>query len=269
MIISFWSPVKGQGHVTSSMLASISMFAFDYQDRFLVLDAKGGVEPQLAFANVFEGTFNSGQEGLLSVKRLYDSGKLDGDALARCCTTVVEGRLEILVTSDVAKSERDRLLKQALLSAKKTYSCTYVDLGAGDLSEVEQGILEMSDLVVVCLPQNTKKISTLKETFRPKLEGKKVHYVVGRFEESSAVTVSKVASAVTVKAKEISVIPRSVSLMDALGKDNLFDFLQRAVTAKKSLLKMNEEEQCVRKVREFNETVVDKLDLLLDKEVTR
>lgn len=266
MLVSFWSPIKGHGHVTSSLIASASMMSVDYITKVLMVDTNGSEDLMMAYSPAFEAGLNSSQEGMTSVKRLHDSGKLDGSAVSRCASSILMGRLDLLATSDVDQADRDKVLSKAVSAAKTKYSVVYADLGGGELNKASSEVLELSDLVIVCLPQNPLRVSKLMPEIKKVVGDRKKHFVVGRFEEGSSQTVSKIATITRSKAKEISIVPKSIGFMDSLGKESVFDFFTRAVKSKKSLFKMNEEELCVHKVRELNKVLLSKLDLLLDKE---
>lgn len=219
-----------------------------------------------AYTNVFSERIDTSQEGMLSVKRLFDSSKMDGSAVSRCATNVITNRLELLITSDVDEIDRERILPKALGTVKSNYAVVCVDLGGGILSESKQQIVNNSDLVVVCLPQNPKTVSACLELINSTVKDKKTLFIVGRYEAGSALTVTKIATVSGRKTKDVLVIPSAISYMDALGRENVFDFFQRAISTKKSFMKMSEDELCVHRIREVNTAILSKLDLPLDRE---
>lgn len=128
--------------------------------------------------------------GISGLSKAILSNKTSPEIIKNYTKTIFRNRLEILtegkITLDDYEKQRNTY-REILKIANKYYNLVFVDL-SGTINELNvRGILEISDLVVVNLPQNLKKIDEFMELKRQThlFNSNKTVILLGKCDEKS------------------------------------------------------------------------------------
>lgn len=261
MIVTFWSPFKGKAAVTSSVVSIASLMAIENSTKVLMIDAQGEGDLESYFSEIRPNVDRS--EGLSNVHTLMNTGKLNPTTLEDRATFILEGKLDYLRTTGVRESVMEEALVPAMKVAIQKYKMVFVDITR---SEIPQHILEATDLLVLCLPQNLHLIKAKSKYLGKVTEGRNTLLLIGNYEDGAAITKRKLATAINTSVKNIMAVPHNIALMDALGKENVIDFFQRVGPVKKSIFKMDADDQCISEIRSCYSKIASALKITLTKE---
>jgi hypothetical protein len=129
VLITFWSPEKGHGRCTSSLLGTACTMAANYKGNSLILGRDGSGEIERAFKSIRSLEVDATLDGIHAVSSLTRAGKLDGDSLKDASTYLIESRLNYLNTLGATTSKFDELSTGILEAASKSFNLIWLDAG--------------------------------------------------------------------------------------------------------------------------------------------
>lgn len=266
MLVVFWSPLKGHGKVTSAVLSTGCTLAVEYKASVLLVDSRGSGGIEKGFEQLKGKGVDYSSYGIRAVETLLSSGKLAATGIQSRCSYIIRNRLDYLDTQDVSRSVVDRVLAPALERGKTEYDMRFVDMGGGELSDMEKDLLSRADLVVVCVPQHIDSANVAMTHVTALAPDKKKLICVADYEHNASTSLKKIAQALNVPVKDVHAIPHNVGLLDSLNDKHVMGFFQRVQTIKKSLFKMTDDELCITKIRELTKRLLIMIELAPAKE---
>lgn len=236
-IITFWSNGKEETAKTLSISAIATYLAIEHNFRILELSTNYNdttmetcywPEPKQKQKQFNLAALNAGTEGLAQA---IASNKASPEVITNYTKVVFKNRLEVLPgikTDNYQEYERIKsIYKDILKTANKYYDLIFVDLNKGFDSEDTRTILDMSDIIVVCLTQRLKIINEyirLKE--KEKIFNKdNVMLLIGRYDRFSKYSTKNIGR--YMGEKEIFSVPYSTLFFEAANEGKVADFFLR------------------------------------------
>ncbi|PKM51548.1 MAG: hypothetical protein CVV02_06330 [Firmicutes bacterium HGW-Firmicutes-7] len=240
MQIAFWSTVHGQTTTTTNSVAIACAIALEYKMKTLITHSH--FEKSTLEASMVDKLFlNTGltelkDNGIDALSRLVKFSTLDNERILSYTTTLLKGRLDLLVgTKNTNKalylSDFNNMIVTILNAIKRQYDLLIVDVPAGD-SEINQKILDNSDIIVINLNQN---INILEDFFKkdyPKFLHKCM-FLISMYDESSSLGIRNLQRRYKVK-DNIGCIPYCRAFADACNDGKAIDFFVKNIRAEKN-----------------------------------
>ena len=234
-IITFWSNGKEETAKTLSISAIATHMAIEHNFRILELSTNYNdttletcywEQPKQTNMNIVG--LGAGVEGLAQA---VASHRATPEVITNYTKIVFKNRLEVLPgikTSDYSEYERIKsVYKEILKTANKYYDLIFVDLNKGIDNVDTKEILEMSDIVVVCITQRLKIINEymqIKEK-EPLFKKNNTMLLVGRYDRYSKYNSKNLAR--YIGEKEIFTVPYSTLYFEAANEGKVADFFLR------------------------------------------
>lgn len=267
MIVAYWSPYKGHGKVTASMVASSVMLATDYVAKLLLVDLHFTGDALRYLVDMGKvGVKPSSFEGFGAVRRFVESGKLDPISINSAVTTVVEDKLYVLRTDPHEKDSSRSILENVIKAVDSIYDVVFVDAGAGNEDDLSKSLVASADLVVVCLPQYKSVDKQLTNKISSMVKDRPVIYNLTAFDEGSNVSVTSVSKLLGVNKKLVGTTPYNIEFSDSCVKSNAIEFIWKLPKVSKFLFRHNEDEIFGERIRTTSDLILSNLDIVLDKE---
>lgn len=244
MQIAFWSNMHGQAATTANAVATACFMSMKTSYRILVTHnhvEMNALEHYLlrkreqAAIRMLDYT----NQGLDALIRLYKNGRLRPEMIPDYTWSLMKNHgLDLLFGSVKRESlyaENQDLLLNIFMCAKACYDLIILDLHSGLEGTNSRKLLENSDIIVCCLSQNRALLDDFRRTMEehPVLLGKRVAYVISRFEPESSLTLGNIAREYDLDAKSLFPVPYHVGFMDACNNGRVFDFMAYCLQARK------------------------------------
>ena len=234
-IITFWSNGKEETAKTLSISAIATHMAIEHNYRILEISTNYNDttletcywEEQKQTKKTVVG-LGSGVEGLAQA---IASNKASPEVITNYTKIVFKNRLEILPgikTDNYQEYAKIRpVYKEILKTANRYYDLIFVDLNKGLDTEDTREILEMSDIVIVCLTQRLKIINNYIELKEKEAIFRKnnVLLLIGRYDRFSKYNSKNVGR--YIGEKEIFTVPYSTLFFEAANEGKVADFFLR------------------------------------------
>ena len=270
-IISFWSNGKEETGKTSSIIAITTLLSINHNYRTLVLDTKQNdysyedsfwqEDKSIRLIRGSEPIINiaSGIEGLA---RAILSNKTSPEIITNYTRIVFKDRLELLTDTRVGDEEYEihkKVFKEIAKIASKYYDLVFIDIDPYLNKEVQDSLLEVSDLIVVNLSQ---KIRRLNEFIKMQEENiifsqKMILPLLGKYDQYSKYNPKNVSR--YLKEREgIAAIPYNTLFFEACNEGKVADYFIK-------FRKMNSKDEnaiFVTEVKDTAERIIKKLQQL-------
>lgn len=242
MQIAFWSPNHGQtGTTTATMvygamtamlnnykvLLAHSQFERSTMERCLLRDSDLASDDLTYFRD----------HGMGALRRLAKNGRLTSGMVSDYTTSLLANRnLDLLEgingKEHAITSEETDLLRRIYKVAKEEYDLVFLDIHSGMKQTLTRGLIEDSDIVVVCLNQNLQLIQRFldNEEEQSILQDKKVIYHFARYDGDSRYRLKNLAK--LYKFKAVITLPYYTGFMDACNQQMALEFLSRHIEVK-------------------------------------
>lgn len=180
-IISFWSEGDREAGKTASLAAIATQISIDNTYKTLIFNAEyndSSLEecfwpPKKPRKEAFMlGNRADLATGTTGVAKAILSNKTSPEIIKYYTKTIYKDRLELLTEDNITQEDyqnQRRTYKEIAKIANRYYNLVLVDISGSPEESITRSILEESDIVVVNLPQNIKKINEyleLKEQIR-------------------------------------------------------------------------------------------------------
>lgn len=267
-IVSFWSSGNEETGKTSAIVAMSTLLGVNHNYKVLVFDTKYNdyayedcywKEDKLIKAINSNDAKTDIGHGVAGLSQAIMSNKTSPEIVTNYTRIVFKERLELLVDTKIEKEDYERhktIFSDIARIANKYYDLVFIDIDS-DLDErTSNALLEVSDLVVVCLPQKLRKINeylTLK-TEHPILRKKAVLPLLGRYDKHSKYNAKNVSRYLKEK-KGICTIPYNTLFMEACNEGQVDEFFIK-------FRKINPKDRnaiFINEVRTGTEKIVEKL----------
>lgn len=171
--------------------------------------------------------------GTTGLAKAVVSNKTSPEIIKNYTRTVFKNRLEILTEGKITVEDYEkqkRTYKEIIKIANKYYNLVFVDL-SGSINELfVREILELSDLVIVNLPQNMKKIDEFVELKRQThlFNNNKTIVLLGKCDEESKYNAKNVGRYMVIK--DVLPIPYNTQFLEATNEGKVADLFMRIRT---------------------------------------
>lgn len=236
-IISCWSSGTGETGKTSALVAITTLLAINHNYKILVLDTNYNdysyqdcywKENKTIRAVTGDGIITNIASGMSGLAKAILSNKTSPEIVTIYTKIVFKNRLEILTDTNVSQAEYEThktVFKEIANIANRYYDLVFIDI-ASNLSEgVKNSLLDISDLILVSLPQKIRNINQyINEKSKNKiLRGKKVVPILGRYDSESKYTSKNVARYIKEK-RGICAIPYNTLFFEACNEGKVADY---------------------------------------------
>jgi len=238
-VVAFWNDGKKETGQTVSIAAIATHLSFFNNYRTLIFDTKHngstfkecfwsqGIE-KIEFKDKTKTDIATGVSGL--AKAIF-SNKASPEAIKNYTKTIfAKSKLELLSDKEITKEEYDKqkiVFKEMIKMANKAYDIVLVDL-TGELSEPYiSGILELSNLIVLTLPQTLRGLNKYVELRKQNdlLTMDKKMVMIGRYDAYSKYNAKNIER--HIGEKMIYGIPYNSLFFEACNEGKVADFFIR------------------------------------------
>ena len=269
-VITFWSNGKEESGKSSAVAAISTFMGVHHNYKILVIDTKykdtfytdcyWRETKKSAHANK---AFTGIGEGISGLARAVLSNKVSPEIVTNYTKIVFnDNRLEILLDSSSMKDEfntHKKVLKDIIKIANQYYDLVIVDLDKSLDQETVASILQVTDLVVACLPQRLRTINKYAKAKKEKdfLLNKPVLTLIGRYDEQSKYS-QKIITKFLKEKQGVVVIPYNTLYMETCNEAKVDDFFMKYT----NINKKDKNSSFVAKVSEAAEKIVLRLQEL-------
>ncbi len=236
MLVTFWSNYH-QSATTSNAAALSVMIALEYRLRLLITHnqyERSGLETTFLDRQYVKNELvNSRDVGIDALSGFVRYNKADKDNILTFTTTLINKKLDMLPGTTTTNKElyiRDMsdVIENLLAAVKETYDLVVID--ASGENELNEKIIEQSDLIIVNLTQNYNALDHFFENY-VKLSEKCI-FLLSRYNKDSRLNKKNIIRKYNLKDK-LAVIPYNIEFSDAAMEGKIIDFLIRNLRADK------------------------------------
>lgn len=227
MLITFWSPAKGQSGTSSNALA-VSI-AKVLKENKKVLLANCSLEDSLEHALV--GTTDPRVLDGIGIDALIRTAKmnsLDKETVRNTSFSFFGDQLHFLTGTRKTKKEffniEENNLPNVLSCINKYYDYTIVDI-ASDFNELTSDIIDKSDLIIVNLPQNKRIIDYYIKKYNT--DNSKTIYLLGNYDYNSSYNLKNISKIFPTFKRKILSIPYNIEYSDAMSDSKVIEFMYK------------------------------------------
>ncbi|WP_103110897.1 hypothetical protein [Brevibacillus reuszeri] len=236
-IVSFWGLQHGYG-VTSSAAAVASLIGMEYQIRTLVSQPQfSDSTMERIFSKAIKSQnpefFSITGSGLDALERAVRSGKMERDSVKNNALIVEPDRLDILKGTDktdkIQFEDSNEIINIAYKKATEYYDTVILDLHSGTNSSVIHGLLEISDLIVVCVNQNINILERFflnRENLPPALKKKPYVLLISQYDKDSKYKVKNICNKFRYKGP-VFTVPYNTSFKDHINDGDISRFFKK------------------------------------------
>lgn len=276
-IISFWGERHGQVATTSNLVAATADIVMNIPVKTMITHTHFNRSTlENSFKKRIEqknGYLSYTDFGIEALERLAKSNRLSPEAIRNNTAPILDSsRLDLLYgvsnPSDNFGSNICHVLPQIFRTAEAYYDLTLIDVSSGTDNAITNTILELSDLIVVCLNQNTSVLNSyFIEKNYPKILDEKEHLIVlGNYNKRSKYTEKNIKRKYGIR--NVYTVPHCPSLMDAINDSSVLEFYLRNRHIKRSVLEFlrnrhteHENSFYFEEVRRFSKAIISHLGL--------
>lgn len=236
-IVSFWSNGEEETGKSSIITAVSTLLGVNHNYKVLVLDTKYNdyfyqdcywqEDKTIKLINSNDKKTDIGH-GISGLSKAILSNKTSPEIITNYTKIVFKDRLELLMDTKVEPEEYEihkTIFKDIALIASKYYDLVFIDIDSNLDEKITDSLLEISNLVIACLPQKLRKINEYvklrqeKEIFRNKL----VMPVIGRYDKHSKFNTKNVARYIKEK-RGVYAVPYNTLFFEACNEGKVADF---------------------------------------------
>lgn len=236
-IVSFWSNGNEETGKSTAIAAISTLLGVNHNYKILVLDTKYNdyfyedcywkEDRVIKLINSNNAKTDIGH-GISGLSKAILSNKTSPEIITNYTRIVFKDRLEILTDNKVEPEEYEihkTIFKDIAKIANRYYDLVFIDMDTELDEKIEESILEISDLVVACLPQKLRNINKYMELKEEKsvLKEKSILPLIGRYDKNSKYNMKNVARYIKEK-KGVCAIPYNTLLFEACNEGSVADF---------------------------------------------
>ena len=246
-IVTFWSNnEKTIGQTVAASVAATTM-AMEHNYKILLISAdidNNSIEAcfgaQQSNKKILKNIISTPQinleTGVRGLMKIARSNRVTPELIKDYTKIVYKNRLEVLYSStnsDLSVNEQMECYKTIILNASKYYDYVFVDLKKGNMYEALEGILDVSDVIVLNTEQGT---NTIIDFFRMKemqkfIKDYKIIWNICRYDSKSKYNIKNLNRSFW-KKQPIYSISYNTLLFEAVSEGNLPELLLRIRTVK-------------------------------------
>lgn len=236
-IVSFWSNGEEETGKSSIITAVSTLLGVNHNYKVLVLDTKYNdyfyqdcfwqEDKTIKLINSNDAKTDIGH-GISGLSKAILSNKTSPEIITNYTKIVFKDRLELLMDTKVEPEEYEihkTVFKDIARIASKYYDLVFIDIDNNLDEKIKDSLLEISNLVVVCLPQKLRKINEYVELRQEKevLKNKPVIPVIGRYDKHSKFNTKNVARYIKEK-RGVYAVPYNTLFFEACNEGKVADF---------------------------------------------
>ena len=266
-IISFWSEGDREAGKTASLAAIATQISIDNTYKTLIFNAEyndSSLEecfwpPKKPRKEAFMlGNRADLATGTTGVAKAILSNKTSPEIIKYYTKTIYKDRLELLTEDNITQEDyqnQRRTYKEIAKIANRYYNLVLVDISGSPEESITRSILEESDIVVVNLPQNIKKINEYLELKRTNkvFNTEKTIVLIGRCDKNSKYN-AKNLSRQTNK-RDLYPVPYNTQFLEAINEGKITEFF----TKFRGRIHPDENTYFLEEVKKNSERILEKL----------
>ncbi len=236
-IVSFWSNGEEETGKSSIITAVSTLLGVNHNYKVLVLDTKYNdyfyqdcfwqEDKTIKLINSNDAKTDIGH-GISGLSKAILSNKTSPEIITNYTKIVFKDRLELLMDTKVEPEEYEihkTVFKDIARIASKYYDLVFIDIDNNLDEKIKDSLLEISNLVVACLPQKLRKINEYVELRQEKevLKNKPVIPVIGRYDKHSKFNTKNVARYIKEK-RGVYAVPYNTLFFEACNEGKVADF---------------------------------------------
>lgn len=222
-IITFWSPVKRQGCSTNTALySSYLSHVMNETEKAVILSLNDGTDSTDYI------TINPIKNGMNDLLFLSEMNNINSKEDILVYTHKISENLDVLGTGK-NKNEIDKKYERIIELLKKAYDFIIVDT-CTDYDLTSRKILENSDLIVLCLPQDKFVYEQLDLS---RFNNKRIICISSLHNSKSELNIEKIQMLLPLKVYPLS---QSDKINQSVYKQNIFDYIDNEFRKKSVLI---------------------------------
>ena len=266
-IISFWSEGDREAGKTASLAAIATQISIDNTYKTLIFNAEyndSSLEEcfwppkkprKEAFMLGNRADFATGTTG---VAKAILSNKTSPEIIKYYTKTIYKDRLELLTEDNITQEDyqnQRRTYKEIAKIANRYYNLVLVDISGSPEESITRSILEESDIVVVNLPQNIKKINEYLELKRTNkvFNTEKTIVLIGRCDKNSKYNAKNLSRQTNIR--DLYPVPYNTQFLEAINEGKITEFF----TKFRGRIHPDENTYFLEEVKKNSERILEKL----------
>lgn len=267
-IISFWSDGEKETGKTSSLAAISTYISMENNIKTLLFNTEyNDVSLENCFweqkrtnkKNEFMPFFKTDlATGTSGVAKAVLSNKTAPEIIKNYTKTIFKDRLEILTETKIAKEDYEtqrKTYKEIAKIANRYYNLVWVDITGSEDDSLTRTMLEESDLIIVNLPQNLKKINDYLELKQTDglFNTAKIMVLIGKCNRESKYNAKNVSRYINVK--DLYPVPYNARFLEATNEGKVDEFFMKF----RARVHQDENTYFIEEIKEISERILEKL----------
>lgn len=266
-IISFWSEGDREAGKTASLAAIATQISIDNTYKTLIFNAEyndSSLEecfwpPKKPRKEAFMlGNRADLATGTIGVAKAILSNKTSPEIIKYYTKTIYKDRLELLTEDNITQEDyqnQRRTYKEIAKIANRYYNLVLVDISGSPEESITRSILEESDIVVVNLPQNIKKINEYLELKRTNkvFNTEKTIVLIGRCDKNSKYNAKNLSRQTNIR--DLYPVPYNTQFLEAINEGKITEFF----TKFRGRIHPDENTYFLEEVKKNSERILEKL----------
>ncbi|MEE1389179.1 MAG: hypothetical protein U0M00_01205 [Clostridia bacterium] len=266
-IISFWSEGDREAGKTASLAAIATQISIDNTYKTLIFNAEyndSSLEecfwpPKKPRKEAFMlGNRADLATGTTGVAKAILSNKTSPEIIKYYTKTIYKDRLELLTEDNITQEDyqnQRRTYKEIAKIANRYYNLVLVDISGSPEESITRSILEESDIVVVNLPQNIKKINEYLELKRTNkvFNTEKTIVLIGRCDKNSKYNAKNLSRQTNIR--DLYPVPYNTQFLEAINEGKITEFF----TKFRGRIHPDENTYFLEEVKKNSERILEKL----------
>ena len=266
-IISFWSEGDREAGKTASLAAIATQISIDNTYKTLIFNAEyndSSLEecfwpPKKPKKEAFMlGNRADLATGTTGVAKAILSNKTSPEIIKYYTKTIYKDRLELLTEDNITQEDyqnQRRTYKEIAKIANRYYNLVLVDISGSPEESITRSILEESDIVVVNLPQNIKKINEYLELKRTNkvFNTEKTIVLIGRCDKNSKYNAKNLSRQTNIR--DLYPVPYNTQFLEAINEGKISEFF----TKFRGRIHPDENTYFLEEVKKNSERILEKL----------
>ncbi len=266
-IISFWSEGDKEAGKTASLAAIATQISIDNTYKTLIFNAEyndSSLEecfwpPKKPKKEAFMlGNRADLATGTTGVAKAILSNKTSPEIIKYYTKTIYKDRLELLTEDNITQEDyqnQRRTYKEIAKIANRYYNLVLVDISGSPEESITRSILEESDIVVVNLPQNIKKINEYLELKRTNkvFNTEKTIVLIGRCDKNSKYNAKNLSRQTNIR--DLYPVPYNTQFLEAINEGKITEFF----TKFRGRIHPDENTYFLEEVKKNSERILEKL----------
>ncbi|MBO4815774.1 MAG: hypothetical protein J5507_02325 [Clostridia bacterium] len=237
-IISFWSNGPEETGKSSTIAALTTYLGVHHNYKILVINTKYNdyfyQDCYWKEDKTLEKIKNSNDaktdigHGISGLSKAILSNKTSPEIVTNYTKIVFKNRLELLMDTKVEKEEYEihkTIFRDIAKIASKYYDLVFIDIDSSLEENIKDSLLEISNLVVACMPQKLRTINDYLEVKEQKevLKDKAILPLLGRYDKHSKFNIKNVSRYMKEK-RGVCAAPYNTLFMEACSEGTVADY---------------------------------------------